>query len=229
MKRTLILVGILGASAVIAVLASGRPDMPTPNTANVGVDVVSLQALRATDPVEQAVVPMTPASRGPTEEEVQHLKEEILRLTRELEDCQNEVENLQFYLQESREEATQYRWAAKGGEQWLKFMDTPLFDELSDKQRDEVHSLFQRIGEPLADWQIREYAAFYPAWRKRWDDVHARMDVVESGISERNGDYWHDPAIVPLRQERKTLLAEEDEKLLQILGQRLFDRYSGPE
>ena len=162
---------------------------------------------------------------------MQHLKDEIRRLTREFEDCQNEVENLQFYLRESQEEASRYRWAAKGGIEWLKFMDTPLFDELSNEQRREVHWVFQRIGEPLAAWQIRELANFLPVHRKQWDDLRARIHETEERLGLHNGDegYWNAPELVALAAEKRAHSRAEDEKLQEVLGQELASRYFGQE
>lgn len=220
MKAIAAILAMLSAGTAATVVLFGKTDAD-PGSASASPGSTTPEPPKA--PIEAVALTAIPAAREPAPASIADLQLEVQQLTSALEDVTNENWSLQYKVHDLQEEVNRLHWAATGNECWLQFMQTPLFQELTEEQRGDIQWVFERIGEPLEDWQIRGLAEYLPESRRHFEDWRNRdKEAKESGVSPT------DPVMVALSEERHALIREEDAKLHQFLcRQDIFDRYTG--
>ena len=133
-----------------------------------------------------------------------------------------QAESLQWENDTLRDELRLLR-AAVGDQYWVQFQATPFYQQLSEEEREIVHDLFQRTGEQLALWQVKELISFLPGYYRDWDDWNERFRVAQRNV----GSNLSHPSIQQLLQEKSRLAQLRDEKLNAILGEQAAQRFLG--
>lgn len=210
-----------GASPVLPV---SPPSEPRSDVGSAGADPKPPAALLPAQPLPTAAE----QARLLTAEEGRELERVIAMRQAEIEDLR---ESNAYLAQQFERLSADLRYARRrlGADHWLDFKQTPLAQELPAKALSELQQVFEFVGEPLEEWQIRGLAEYLPAFEKAqqdWQERH-RQALANAGFgTERYDD--SDPTLRALYAEDDAMEREHEQKLLQLLIRSEFvERYLG--
>lgn len=152
------------------------------------------------------------------EDELQKLREEKLYYKKKYEDMlesasydavQSEKLMEEYYA--LREENRRLR-AILGENEWVRLSSSPVYEELTEDQREHIYSFLKELGEPLTNWQVLELARVLPELHAEWNDLSNRLSATRKGKSNNH------PEVLNIKNERKKYREKEIAEMRRILG-----------